>query len=169
MDEEEKKENIINKNELNNSIKENKDNLNINTNQNNIDNNTNPNESNNKIIDSPKSVIKKNIRKNSIIPRRFSLKEKHIHLNEMPSSKRNNDDEIRNILNIVEKKYFERNEKEINDLYNFFKSTYISDKLKSDILEANISVRKLCDLIGQFISAQIFNKNDNIYIIEKKS
>ena len=169
MDEEEKKENIINKNELNNSIKENKDNLNINTNQNNIDNNTNPNESNNKIIDSPKSVIKKNIRKNSIIPRRFSLKEKHIHLNEMPSSKRNNDDEIRNILNIVEKKYFERNEKEINDLYNFFKSTYISDKLKSDILEANISVRKLCDLIGQFISAQIFNKNDNIYIIEEKS
>ena len=172
MDEKETKENIMNKNEFNNSINEdivneNKDNLNKQTNENNI--NTNLNESNNKIIDSPKSVIKKNIRKNSIIPRRFSLKEKHIHLNEMPSSRRNNDDEIRNILNIVEKKYFERNEKENNDLYRFFKSTYISDKLKSDILEANISVRKLCDLIGQFISAQIFNKNDNIYIVEEKS
>ena len=172
MDEKETKENIMNKNEFNNSINEdivnaNKDNLNKQTNENNI--NTNLNESNNKILDSPKSVIKKNIRKNSIIPRRFSLKEKHIHLNEMPSSRRNNDDEIRNILNIVEKKYFERNEKENNDLYRFFKSTYISDKLKSDILEANISVRKLCDLIGQFISAQIFNKNDNIYIVEEKS
>ena len=141
MDEKETKENIMNKNEFNNSINEdivnaNKDNLNKQTNENNI--NTNLNESNNKILDSPKSVIKKNIRKNSIIPRRFSLKEKHIHLNEMPSSRRNNDDEIRNILNIVEKKYFERNEKENNDLYRFFKSTYISDKLKSDILEANI-------------------------------
>ena len=172
MDEKETKENIMNKNEFNNSINEDivnaiKDNLNKQTNENNI--NTNLNESNNKILDSPKSVIKKNIRKNSIIPRRFSLKEKHIHLNEMPSSRRNNDDEIRNILNIVEKKYFERNEKENNDLYRFFKSTYISDKLKSDILEANISVRKLCDLIGQFISAQIFNKNDNIYIVEEKS
>ena len=172
MDEKETKENIMNKNEFNNSINEdivneNKDNLNKQTNENNI--NTNLNESNNKILDSPKSVIKKNIRKNSIIPRRFSLKEKHIHLKEMPSSRRNNDDEIRNILNIVEKKYFERNEKENNDLYRFFKSTYISDKLKSDILEANISVRKLCDLIGQFISAQIFNKNDNIYIVEEKS
>ena len=172
MDEKETKENIMNKNEFNNSINEdivnaNKDNLNKQTNENNI--NTNLNESNNKILDSPKSVIKKNIRKNSIIPRSFSLKEKHIHLNEMPSSRRNNDDEIRNILNIVEKKYFERNEKENNDLYRFFKSTYISDKLKSDILEANISVRKLCDLIGQFISAQIFNKNDNIYIVEEKS
>ena len=167
MDEEEKKENIINKIELNNIINENEDNLNTYPNQNNI--NTDPNESNNKVLDSPKSVIKKNIRKNSIIPRRFSLKEKHIHLNEMPSSKRDNDEEIRNILNIVEKKYFERNEKENNDLYRFFKSTYISDKLKSDILEANISVRKLCELIGQFISVQIFNKNDNIYIIEEKS
>ena len=167
MDEEEKKENIINKIELNNIINENEDNLNTYPNQNNI--NTDPNESNNKVLDSPKSVIKKNIRKNSIIPRRFSLKEKHVYLNEMPSSKRDNDEEIRNILNIVEKKYFERNEKENNDLYRFFKSTYISDKLKSDILEANISVRKLCELIGQFISVQIFNKNDNIYIIEEKS
>ena len=167
MDEEEKKENIINKIELNNIINGNEDNLNTYPNQNNI--NTDPNESNNKVLDSPKSVIKKNIRKNSIIPRRFSLKEKHVYLNEMPSSKRDNDEEIRNILNIVEKKYFERNEKENNDLYRFFKSTYISDKLKSDILEANISVRKLCELIGQFISVQIFNKNDNIYIIEEKS
>ena len=160
---ENKKEELINDN-----IKKEEE-INKNKQENLIENN-NLNTSNNKNTQELlKSPIKKSIRKNSIIPRRFSLKEKQIYLNEMPSSKRNNDEEIKNILNITAKKFYERTDKENHDLFTFFVSTHINDQLRSDILQANISVKELCDLISQFISVQIFKKNDNIYIIEEKS
>ena len=160
---ENKKEELINDN-----IKKEEE-MNKNKQENLIENN-NLNTSNNKNTQELlKSPIKKSIRKNSIIPRRFSLKEKQIYLNEMPSSKRNNDEEIKNILNITAKKFYERTDKENHDLFTFFVSTHINDQLRSDILQANISVKELCDLISQFISVQIFKKNDNIYIIEEKS
>ena len=113
--------------------------------------------------------VKKSIRKNSIIPRRLSLIEKYTSLSEIPSSKRNNDQEIKEILRIIEKKYYERNEKENKTLLSFLINTHINDNLRSDLLETNISVQKLCDLIGQFISIQVFQKNNNIYIIDEKA
>ena len=117
----------------------------------------------------PKSPLKKNIRKNSIIPRRFSLTEKFQSLKDMPKSKYNNEDEVKEILEIVETKYFERTEKDRNKLLSFFLKINIKDKLRSDILESNITVEKLVDLMCQTIMVQIFQKNDNIYIIDEKA
>ena len=131
------------------------------------DSTVNP-ENNNENTKSP-SKLKKNIRKNSIIPRRFSLTEKFQSLQDMPKSKYNSEDEIKEILEIIETKYFERTEKENHKLLRFFLKIYIKDKLRSDILESNITVEKLVDLMGQTITAQIFKKNDNIYIIDEKA
>ena len=117
----------------------------------------------------PKSPLKKNIRKNSIIPRRFSLTEKFQSLQDMPKSKYNSEEEVKEILEIIETKYFERTEKDRNKLLSFFLKINIKDKLRSDILESNITVEKLVDLIGETITVQIFNKNDNIYIIDEKA
>ncbi len=131
------------------------------------DSTVNP-ENNNENTKSP-SKLKKNIRKNSIIPRRFSLIEKFQSLKDMPKSKYNSEDEIKEILEIIETKYFERTEKDNHKLLTFFLKIYIKDKLRSDILESNITVEKLVDLMGQTITAQIFKKNDNIYIIDEKA
>ena len=76
-----------------------------------------------KINEAPKSpsILKKNIRKNSIIPRRFSLTEKFQSLQDMPKSKYNSEDEVKEILEIIETKYFERTEKDNHKLLPFFK------------------------------------------------
>ena len=116
-----------------------------------------------------KKAIHKKIRKNSIFPKRFSLIEKCLSLTEMPSSKINNDEEIKNMMKIIEKKYYERNEKENLEFLKFLIKTNIKDKLRSDLLQTDMTVNKLCEMIGQFISTQIFNKYNNIYIVEEKS
>ena len=116
-----------------------------------------------------KKAIHKKIRKNSIFPKRFSLIEKCLSLTEMPNSKINNDEEIKNMMKIIEKKYYERNEKENLEFLKFLIKTNIKDKLRSDLLQTDMTVNKLCEMIGQFISTQIFNKYNNIYIVEEKS
>ena len=126
------------------------------------DSNLNPNE---EIQMTPsKPQVKKNLRKNSIVPRRSTLTEKISLLDDIPGIKQY-DSEIKEILQIIDKKYYNRTEQNNQKLFNFL----IKTELKSDFLQTNVSEEKLYDLIGKTISAQIYNKNDNIYIIEEKA
>ncbi len=187
QDNEDKKNENKNEEKKNNENEENKNNENENNKNNeNEENKNNENEKRESVItidkrdsivngeknnEAPKSpsILKKNIRKNSIIPRRFSLTEKFQSLQDMPKSKYNSEEEVKEILEIIETKYFERTEKDNHKLLTFLLKTNIKDKLRSDLLESNITVEKLVDLIGESITVQIFNKNDNIYIIDEKA
>ena len=157
--------NEINENNLNNNLIQEKENKN---NNNPINNEQDENE-NNKNNEKHESIINKNIRKNSIIPRRFSLQEKHNLIKEIPSLNKKKDEEIKNILDIIDKKFYERNEIEKNNLLRFLYSTNISNNLKSDLLQIEISIEKLCEIIIQNLSSQIFKRNDIIYILEEKA
>ena len=153
---------VIDDNKKNNEDNNNKSDLNVIQ-----DSNLNPNE---EIQMTPsKPQVKKNLRKNSIIPRRSSLIEKISLLDGIPGIKQY-DSEIKEILQIIEKKYYNRTEQNNQKLFNFLmKTTKLKTELKSDFLQTNVSEEKLYDLIGKTISAQIYNKNDNIYIIEEKA
>ena len=157
------------KNEINeNNLSNIKINEKENGNNNPINNDKNENE-NNKHNENHESIINKNIRKNSIMPRRFSLEEKHNSIKEIPSLNKHNDEEIKNILNIIDKKYYERNDIERNNLLRFLFNTNISNNLKSDLLQIEMSIEKLCEIITQYLSSQIFKRNDIIYILEEKA
>ncbi len=157
------------KNEINeNNLSNIKINEKENGNNNPINNDKNENE-NNKHNENHESIINKNIRKNSIMPRRFSLEEKHNSIKEIPSLNKHNDEEIKNILNIIDKKYYERNDIERNNLLRFLFNTNISNNLKSDLLQIEMSIEKFCEIITQYLSSQIFKRNDIIYILEEKA
>ena len=157
------------KNEINeNNLSNIKINEKENGNNNPINNDKNENE-NNKHNENHESIINKNIRKNSIMPRRFSLEEKHNSIKEIPSLNKHNDEEIKNILNIIDKKYYERNDIERNNLLRFLFNTNISNNLKSYLLQIEMSIEKFCEIITQYLSSQIFKRNDIIYILEEKA
>ena len=157
------------KNEINDdNLNNNKNNEIENKNNNPINNENNENENNKNNINH-ELITNKNIRKNSITPKRLSVQEKYNIIKEIPSIKENNDEEIKKILNIIDKKFYERNDIEKNDLLRFLLNTNISKNLKSDILQIEITIEKLCDYITQFISSQIFKRNDMIYILEEKA
>ena len=157
------------KNEINDdNLNNNKNNEIENKNNNPINNEKNENENNKNNINH-ELITNKNIRKNSITPKRLSVQEKYNIIKEIPSIKENNDEEIKKILNIIDKKFYERNDIEKNDLLRFLLNTNISKNLKSDILQIEITIEKLCDYITQFISSQIFKRNDMIYILEEKA
>ena len=118
---------VIDDNKKNNEDNNNKSDLNVIQ-----DSNLNPNE---EIQMTPsKPQVKKNLRKNSIIPRRSSLIEKISLLDGIPGIKQY-DSEIKEILQIIEKKYYNRTEQNNQKLFNFLmKTTKLKTELKSDFL-----------------------------------
>ena len=92
-----------------------------------------------------------------------------ISMKKFPKYKYFKDELIKKILKIIDKDYHRRNKDENSEIYTFFVYSGIIDKLKSDFLYTNYTPRQLVELISQFISFQIYVKNDIIYTIEEKA
>ena len=78
------------------------------------------------------------------------------------------DKETLEIISIVNKKYRERTQKENSDLYNFLIKTNIKTELKTDLIQADISMEGLYFFFSQFIECKLYKKGDVIYNIEDK-
>ena len=111
-----------------------------------------------------KRLINKQIRKNSKAPKKLT---KYFSLQEFPKSKYFTDDELKKIIKLVYK--FHKNEEEQLEIHKFFLKTKIKEKLKSDLLNANITPEKLTSLCSKFVTSQIFHNKDIIYTLEEKS
>ncbi len=111
-----------------------------------------------------KRLINKQIRKNSKAPKKLT---KYFSLQEFPKSKYFTDDEIKKIIKLVYK--FKKTEEEQAEIHKFFLKTKIKDRLKSDLLNANITPEKLTTLCSKFVTSQIFHYKDIIYTLEEKS
>ena len=111
-----------------------------------------------------KRLINKQIRKNSKAPKKLT---KYFSLQEFPKPKYFTDDELKRIIKLVYK--FHKNEEEQLEIHKFFLKTKIKEKLKSDLLNANITPEKLTSLCSKFVTSQIFHNKDIIYTLEEKS
>ena len=124
----------------------------------------------NKTINSTqKKIFAKFIRKNTSTPIKLNSENELISMKEFPKYKYFKDELIKKILKIIDKDYHRRNKDENSEIYTFFVYSGIIDKLKSDFLYTNYTPRQLVELISQFISFQIYVKNDIIYTIEEKA
>ena len=121
------------------------------------------------LLNAVKKKLISRIRRNSSIPKKLSLEEELISIKDFPKSKYFNDNTIKKLLRIVNKSYYRRNEEEKKYLISFFIDSQISNKLKSDFLNTNYKIEQLVHFISQFLSIQIFEKNDIIYITEEKA
>ena len=121
------------------------------------------------LLNSIQKKLLSHIRRNSSVPKKLSLEEDLISLKEFPKSKYFKDETIKKILSIVNKSYNIRNEEENKYLISFFKDSQISNKLNSDFLNTNLKTEQLVHFISQFLSVQIFDKNDIIYTFEEKA
>ena len=116
-----------------------------------------------------KKVFSKFIRKNTSVPKKLNSEMELISIKEFPKFKYFKDELIQKILKIIYKENSKRTKEEISELYSFFVYSRIIDKLKSDFLYTNYTPKQLVELISQFISFQIYDKNDIIYTIEEKA
>lgn len=91
--------------------------------------------------------------------------------NEIKDSKENLfnfDPETLEIIDIINKKYRDRSQRENLDLYNYLLKTSIQTELKSDLIQADLTMEGLYFFISQFISVSNHKKNDVIYNIDEK-
>lgn len=91
--------------------------------------------------------------------------------NEIKDSKANLfnfDPETFKIIDIINKKYRDRSQRDNLDLYNYLLKANIQTELKSDLIQSDLSMEGLYFFISQFISISNYKKNDVIYNIDEK-